>query len=117
MEIMRIHLGKVEQIALGHGRCFMVGDYEVAIFRSRDGHLSAIENRCPHKGGPLVDGIIGSNKVVCPLHGHKFDLTTGQGSESQECVKTFKVWEENKNIVILFDFAAMKSENKNCATH
>ena len=103
MEIMRIHLGSVEQISLGHGRCFMIGDHEVAIFRTRDRHLFAIENRCPHRGGPLVEGITGDHKVVCPLHGHKFDLATGQGSEAQECVKTFKVWEENKNIIIMFD--------------
>ena len=113
----KVHIGHISEIAVKRSRVVRIGDLEIAVFKLSDGVIKAIENRCPHKGGPLVDGIIGSNKVVCPLHGHKFDLTTGQGSESQECVKTFKVWEENKNIVILFDFAAMKSENKNCATH
>ena len=108
MKTMRIHLGSVEQIPLGQGYCFKIGAHEVAIFRGRDSQLFAVENSCPHRGGPLADGIIGESKVICPLHGHKFDLVTGQGSEAHECVKTFKVWEENKNIVILLDFADMK---------
>lgn len=115
MEAMRIHLGKVDQIAIGHAHCFRIGEHEVAIFRSRDGLLSAIDNKCPHKEGPLAEGITGDGKVVCPLHGHKFDLKTGQGSEPLECVKTFKVWEENKNIVLQFDFSITKSKEQNCA--
>ena len=103
MEAMAIELGHVDQVALGQGRCLKIGAHEVAVFRSRDGSLFAIENSCPHKGGPLADGITGDGKVVCPLHGHKFDLVTGQGSEAHECVKTFKVWEENANIVISID--------------
>ena len=111
MENMRIHLGGVEQIPLGQGRCFMIGVHEVAVFRGRDGRLWAIENRCPHRGGPLAEGIIGRDQVVCPLHGHKFDLTTGQGSEARECVNVFKVWEENQKIVILFSLPEAVIEN------
>ena len=116
MENMRIHLGSVEQIPLGQGRCFMVGVHEVAVFRCRDGRLFAVENRCPHRGGPLAEGIIGGSQVVCPLHGHKFDLITGYGSEPKECVKTFKVWEENQKIVMLFSLPGVEIENDNCLT-
>ncbi|MDE1921300.1 MAG: nitrite reductase small subunit NirD [Candidatus Omnitrophica bacterium] len=100
MEHMRFDLGSTEQIPPGQGRCFKIGALDVAVFRGRDGRLFAIENRCPHRGGPLAEGIIGATQVVCPLHGHKFDLTTGQGSEARECVKTFEVSQENENIVI-----------------
>ena len=116
MANMRINLGSVEHIALGQGRCFMVGVHEVAIFRTRTGQLFAVENSCPHRGGPLSEGIVGHAQVVCPLHGHKFDLATGQGSEGHECVKTFKVWEENRNIVMMFDFSAMAAAKNNCVT-
>lgn len=95
-----ISLGFVERIALGHSLCFIVDGEEIAVFRPRSGGIFAISNRCPHAQGPLFEGVIGEGQVVCPLHGHKFDLTTGQGNEGYECVKTFKVWEENKNIVI-----------------
>ena len=111
METFRIHLGSVEQIAPGQGRCFMIGFHEVAVFRGRDGRLFACENRCPHRQGPLSEGGFGNGKVVCPLHGHKFDLVTGQGNEAQECVRIFKAWEEDQNIVLFFSFPAM-SENK-----
>ena len=100
MKSTPINLGAVEKIALGHGQCFMVGTEEIAVFRARDGRLFAIENRCPHRAGPLSEGIIGDGKVVCPLHGHKFDLTTGKGSEGQECVKSFHVWDDNGFLMI-----------------
>ena len=116
MESMRIHLGSVEQIPLGQGRCFMVGFHGVAVFRCRDGRLFAVRNSCPPLGGPLAEGVMGAGKVVCPLHGHKFDLVTGQGSETNECVQTFKVWEENRDIVMLFVFPVVAAANNHCAT-
>jgi len=95
-----VNLGSVDQVSIGHGHCFIINDEEIAVFRPRNGGLVAIENKCPHRQGPLSDGIIGEGKVICPLHGHKFDLVTGEGSESSECVKVFKVWEEDGSIVI-----------------
>ena len=97
---MIINLGAVEQIPLGQGACFIVGDQEIAVFRPRDGRIFAVENRCPHRQGPLSEGIVGGGKVICPLHGHKFDLTTGKGSDPSECVKVFKAWEENQSILV-----------------
>lgn len=86
-----INLGSIESIAPGQGRCFIVGGEEIAVFRQRDGQLFATQNRCPHKQGPLSEGVAGGGKVICPLHAHKFDLETGEGSEKGECVKTYKV--------------------------
>lgn len=94
------NLGNVNDIPLGQGLCYTVKGEEIAVFRSRDGKICAIENRCPHRQGPLVDGIVGNGKVVCPLHGHKFDLASGQGSESGECVRTFEVWEQHGQIIL-----------------
>ena len=95
-----VNLGAVEQIPVGQGLCFVLKGEEVAVFRSRDGKIFAIENTCPHRKGPLSEGMIGDGKVICPLHGHKFDLATGQGSESHECVKVFKTWIEAGNIFL-----------------
>lgn len=99
-----VNLGPVDQIALGHGRCFVVGGEEIAVFRLRDGKLAAVGNRCPHRQGPLSEGLIGNGKVVCPLHGHKFDLTSGEGTEKGECVRAFEVREQHGEIVL--DFSA-----------
>lgn len=93
-----INLGTVEKIALGQGRCYKVGAEEIAVFRQRDGRLFAVQSRCPHRQGPLAEGVMGGGKVICPLHSHKFDLQSGAGSEPHECVKTFLVREINGEI-------------------
>ena len=95
-----VNLGSVAQIPMGQGMCFIINGDEVAVFRARDGRIFAIENRCPHRRGPLAEGVIGKGVVVCPLHGHKFNLATGEGSESKECVRTFKVTEVDQEILI-----------------
>ena len=95
-----INLGSIEKIALGQGRCYIVGDQEVAVFRQRDGKLFATQNRCPHKQGPLSEGVAGGGKVICPLHSHKFNLETGEGSEKGECVKTYVVREQAGEILL-----------------
>jgi nitrite reductase (NADH) small subunit len=95
-----VRLGSIERVPLGQGLAFKVGLQTVAIFRTRAGRVFALENRCPHRGGPLAEGIVGDGRVVCPLHAHKFDLCSGNGSEPHECVRSFKVWTDNGEIVI-----------------
>jgi len=95
-----IDLGSVEKIPLGQGFCFIVAGEEIAVFRQRDGRLFASQNRCPHRQGPLSEGVIGAEKVICPLHAHKFDLCTGQGPNPAECLRLYDVREENGRIVV-----------------
>jgi nitrite reductase (NADH) small subunit len=64
------NLGSVQKIPLGQGRCYIVEGEEIAVFRQRDGRLFATQNRCPHRQGPLFEGVSGAGKVICPLHGH-----------------------------------------------
>ena len=73
-----VNLGRVAQIPRGEGRVFRVGRSSIAVFHSRNGKVFATEPSCPHKGGPLADGIIGEHKIVCPLHAFVFDLSNGQ---------------------------------------
>jgi len=74
---------KVGDIPLREGRAVTVGGAEIAIFRLEDRYLT-IENKCPHKGGPLCDGIVSGATVVCPLHGRRFDLETGMPVRASE---------------------------------
>jgi len=90
-EFREVLLGSIEKVPLGQGFCFIVDGQEIAVFRQRDGRVFATQNRCPHKQGPLCEGIIGNGEVVCPLHAHRFDMAKGDGSEKHECVKTYKV--------------------------
>ena len=70
-------LGPLDRIPLGEGRTFNLGGREVAVFRTRTG-VFATNAMCPHKTGRLADGLVGDGKVICPLHGFKFALATGE---------------------------------------
>lgn len=56
----------------------------VAVFRTHDDRVFALDDRCPHKGGPLSEGIVAGHTVTCPLHAWVFDLNTGmaQGADA-----------------------------------
>jgi nitrite reductase (NADH) small subunit len=83
-------IGTVEEIPVGEGRAFAVDGTQVAVYRLRDGSLRALAAVCPHKGGPLADGLMDGRVVVCPLHGHTFDLITGTelGGNDAVCAHT-----------------------------
>ena len=51
---------------------------EVAIFRTGDGKVFALRDQCPHKGGPLSQGIVHGHAVACPLHNWSIDLASGE---------------------------------------
>jgi nitrite reductase (NADH) small subunit len=101
------NLGSVSSIPAGQGRCFIVAGEEVAVFRQRDGKIFATQNRCPHRRGPLSEGIVGGNKVICPLHAHQFDLETGKGNESIECVELYHVEEVNGQMLLSMESVAV----------
>ena len=84
-------LGPVDDIPLGEGRAYAVGDATVAVFRLRDGSLRALSAVCPHRGGPLADGQIDLRVVVCPLHLNAFDLTTGCSTTGQPALTVYAV--------------------------
>ena len=88
-----IKVTRFENIPLREGRSITVDDREIAIFRLGS-ELFAIDNRCPHKGGPLAEGIVSGSKVVCPLHAWKIDLESGVvagQSGEQSCVTTYPI--------------------------
>lgn len=95
-----LNLGPITKIPLGQGACFVVGGEEIAVFRPRAGGLCAVQNHCPHRNAPLYEGVIDSTHVVCPYHGHKFDLHTGAGSQAGEKLKTYVVREEHGEIIL-----------------
>jgi nitrite reductase (NADH) small subunit len=80
----------------------------VAVFRTGDDAVYALDNACPHKQGPLADGIVHGRSVTCPLHAWVFDLVTGeaQGLE-QGRVATFPARIEGGRI--LLDAASLRA--------
>lgn len=57
---------------------------EIGVFRLEDDRVFAINNACPHKAGPLSQGIVYGDKVACPLHSWKISLETGKAEEPDE---------------------------------
>jgi nitrite reductase (NADH) small subunit len=79
-------------LPVGLGRAFRVGGHAVAVFRTRTGKVFAVANRCPHKGGPLADGMLAGDQVVCPLHAFRFDPDGGACDQPGVCpVMTYPV--------------------------
>ena len=75
-EIRWIRVAGCEWIPPREGRSVCIGSREIAVFNLGDRFL-ATDNECPHKGGPLCDGIVTGRAVVCPLHGWKINLESG----------------------------------------
>jgi nitrite reductase (NADH) small subunit len=73
-----IIVGPLAAIPAGEGRTFDVGGERIAVFRNRADGVFAVQANCPHKGGPLADGLLGGSTLICPLHSWKFDLSNGE---------------------------------------
>jgi nitrite reductase (NADH) small subunit len=88
---VEIPLGSVDQIPHGEGRVFLVSGVDIAVFRTRTGQVYAVQAECPHKQGPLADGLMGGTTLMCPFHSRKFDLTTGIGLQGDCNLQTYRV--------------------------
>ncbi len=73
-----IEITPLETIPLRSARVVNTAEGDIAIFRTGDDQLFALADRCPHKGGPLSQGMIHGHKVACPLHNWNIDLETGE---------------------------------------
>lgn len=112
-----VDLGPLESFPLGEGRAYVVNDLTIAVFRQRDGRLFATDNHCPHRNGPLADGIVGDGKVICPLHARKFDLTTGRCAGEDMAIRTYLVREVNGHIVVEITPAPIDSPELSRTNH
>ncbi|MDO8360221.1 MAG: nitrite reductase small subunit NirD [Devosia sp.] len=79
-----IEIGRIEQIPRRGARCVKTAVGPIAVFRTMEDKVFAIEDRCPHKGGPLSQGIVHGAQVTCPLHNWVFSLETGEAQGADE---------------------------------
>jgi nitrite reductase (NADH) small subunit len=97
-----IRITATGNIPLREGRAITLGTREIAVFNLGDRFL-AIDNRCPHEGGPICDGIVTGTSVVCPLHAWKISLETGaveRPGGAAPCLRTYAARVED-GIVLL----------------
>lgn len=74
---------------------------DIAVFRNADDEVFALRDKCPHKGGPLSQGIVFGTKVSCPLHGWTICLDDGNAMAPDEgCVQSFPVKVEDGQILL-----------------
>jgi nitrite reductase (NADH) small subunit len=96
------NLGPAARIPPGEGKAFEIASRAIAVFRTRDGRLFATQAACPHRQGPLADGMLGGDLLVCPLHGFKFDLTTGRSvGNDRGTLETFAVELSDRGEILL----------------
>jgi nitrite reductase (NADH) small subunit len=97
------YAGHIDSIPPGEGRTVAVEGRRIAVFRSRSGQLHATQAECPHRGGPLADGVVANSTVVCPLHEFKFDLETGRprGSNCQ-ALKVYPIRVDDAGEITVF---------------
>lgn len=79
-----IDIGALSDIPPQGARVVKTAQGCVAVFRSAEDQVFAIDDACPHKGGPLSEGIVHGNSVTCPLHAWVFSLETGMAQGADE---------------------------------
>lgn len=71
-----IQIGRVDDLPAGRARSVVVGERKIALFHTGSGFFAS-ENACPHRGGPLGEGDLLGDEIVCPWHLWGFDVRTG----------------------------------------
>lgn len=105
-------IGRVEEIPRLGARVVRMAEMDVALFRTEDDQIFALEDKCPHKGGPLSQGIVHDCRVTCPLHNWVLNLDSGLAVAPDEGrVATFPVRVDEGVIFIDIEM----SEQRKCA--
>lgn len=94
-------IGSITDIPQRGARCIETPQGKIGVFRTMDDRIFAIEDHCPHRGGPLSQGIVHGTAVTCPLHNWSISLETGKALGADEgSVHTIPVKVEDQQIFI-----------------
>ena len=102
MQAKWLDIGPVTQIEPGMAATLpVVGGEEIAVFHTMRGEFYALVNKCPHKQGPLSQGIVHGGAVACPLHNWRISLSTGEAlGEDKGCTPTVPVKIDGGRVLI-----------------
>ncbi|MCW8889230.1 MAG: nitrite reductase small subunit NirD [Sedimenticola sp.] len=96
-----VEVGNLSDIPRLGSRVVKTADDEVAVFRAADDTVFALSNRCPHKQGPLSEGILHGHKVTCPLHNWVIELENGEAvAPDVGCTRSYAVRMEGDQILL-----------------
>jgi nitrite reductase (NADH) small subunit len=97
-----IEVGTIADIPRLGARVVNTAEGDIAVFRTAADEIFAVRDRCPHKGGPLSQGIVHDRSVTCPLHNWVLGLDDGVAKAPDEgCVKTYPVKIEADTIFLM----------------
>ncbi len=105
-----LDIGTLNDIPKRAARVVKTARGDIAIFRTMDDQVFALDDKCPHKGGPLSQGIVQGESVTCPLHNWVISLRTGeaQGAD-QGCTRTIAVKLQEGRILLSWPGLAVKA--------
>ena len=96
----KIKVALKSEIQEGQGKLVTVNGKELALFNVK-GEFFAIDNTCPHRGGPLNEGFLAESTITCSWHGWQFDVKTGQNiMPGMGKLNSYKVQLEGEDIFI-----------------
>ena len=97
----KVHaIGHLSQIPPGEGRTFDIAGHRIAVFRTHNDEVYASQADCPHKQGPLADGMLGGTTLMCPLHDRLYDLRTGQELTGDCNLRTYPIRSDNGTLLL-----------------
>ncbi|CUH79794.1 nitrite reductase small subunit NirD [Tropicibacter naphthalenivorans] len=95
------HVGTIDDIPRQGARCVKNAEMTIAVFRTSDDRVFALEDKCPHKAGPLSNGIVHGGCVTCPLHNWVISLEDGTAQGADEgATASFPVRLEGRDIYL-----------------
>ena len=95
-----VKVAQTSEIPAGQGKCIEVEGKRIAVFNV-DGTYYAIDDVCPHQGGPLGEGELAGTVVTCPWHGWEYDITTGVNQDDSDVVQEkFAVRVDGSDILV-----------------
>ncbi len=96
-----IEIGPVDDVPFRGSRLVATQQGDIAIFKSAEGRIFALWDKCPHMGGPLSQGIVHGESVTCPLHNWVIGLETGEvKGPDQGCARKVKCKVEGETVFI-----------------
>ena len=96
-----VDIGCIDDIPPRGARCVVTPQGRIGVFRTADDRLFALQDSCPHKGGPLSQGIVHGSSVSCPLHGWAISLETGEAlGADQGQVPTVALKVEGRRVLL-----------------
>ncbi len=96
-----IQVGRLDDIPRMGARVVECSDGNIAVFRTSSDEVFALQDQCPHRGGPLSQGIVHGRRVACPLHDWKIHLDTGLAVTPDEgCTASYPVRIENGLVLL-----------------